>query len=84
MMLLKLSDGRYSYKGFVAVGSAPGLGSLLRIIPSPLNEIRTLWIPRKNRFKDYLHLKEYRKIQDGAHCGLIGLPIEIINLTNED
>ena len=83
-MRLTLSDGRHFYKRFITVGNPPGLGSLLRIIPSPRNVIRTLWIPRKNEFKDFIHLQEFRKIQDGAHVSMIGRPIEAYYIEEVD
>ena len=77
-MMLKLSDGRHYFRGFLATGEIPGLKSLLRIIPSERNQVISIYSDRLQKRREYIQLKEYVKILDGQHCRLIGRPVEIV------
>ena len=78
-MFLTLSDGRFSFKGFIitSVSPPPGENSLLRIPRSPANRVKILELKDNLGTFGFIKLGEYKKILDGAHCNKIGTPVEL-------
>ena len=80
-MQLILSDGNYSFCGFIAQGTLPGKNSLIRISPSDKNKVINLWADGINEFRDFMYVEKLVKILDGEYTnGTIGNPIEILDI----
>ena len=76
-----LSDGHYWFTEVLARGTPPGMHSLIRIRPSKMNEVITMWSVKQQEYHDFISLLDWVKILDGKDTpGRMGNAIEIVNV----